>query len=88
MGQPLDVTLLTLPDCHLCDQAHAVLSKLRAEHQMTVTELPWDSPEGTQLTRRDGVAFAPALYINGSLCGYGRISEAAVRNWLKKREAR
>jgi hypothetical protein len=54
---------------------------------MTVREVPWDSPEGVQLTQRDGVAFAPALYINGSLCGYGRISEGAVRNWLKKRGA-
>lgn len=88
MRQPLEVTLLTLPDCHLCDHAHVVLSKLGTEHPMTVREVPWDSSEGVQLTRRDGVAFAPALYINGSLCGYGRISEGAVRNWLKKRGAR
>ena len=34
--------------------------------------------------KRDGVPFAPAVYIGGKLCGYGRLSEGALRNWLRK----
>ncbi len=34
------------------------------------------------LVRRDGVAFPPAIYVNGSLAGYGRISERALRKRL------
>jgi len=36
------------------------------------------------LVKRDGVPFAPAVYIGGKLCGYGRLSEGALRNWLRK----
>jgi len=51
---------------------------------MGIDEMDWNAPDGSALVKRDGVPFAPAVYIEGKLCGYGRVSEGALRNWLRK----
>ena len=75
---PLKVTLLTLHDCHLCDHARDVISRLGRERPIAM--------EGQRLVQRDGIPFAPALYIDGSFAAYGRISEGALRRRLGNRE--
>ena len=85
---PLKVTLLTLHDCHLCEHARDVISKLGRERAIVVEETAWDSAEGQRLVQRDGIPFAPAVYIDGSFTAYGRISDGALRRWLGKREPR
>ena len=85
---PLKVTLLTLHDCHLCEHARDVLSRLGRERPIALEETAWDSAEGQTLVQRDGIPFAPAVYIDGSLAGYGRISEGALRRRLSNREPR
>lgn len=76
------VTLITAADCHLCDHARKVLDSIASEIPLIVDELPWDSDQGHFLVSRDGVAFPPAVYVDGSLTGYGRISERALRRRL------
>ncbi|TMD49004.1 MAG: thioredoxin family protein [Chloroflexi bacterium] len=83
---PLKVTLLTLHDCHLCDQARGVIGRLGRERPVVVEETAWDSAEGQLLVQRDGIPFAPAVYIDGSFFAYGRISEGALRRRLGKRD--
>jgi hypothetical protein len=83
---PLKVTLLTLHDCHLCEHARDVLSRLGRERPIVVEEASWDSAEGQRLVQRDGIPFAPAVYIDGSFAAYGRISEGALRRRLINRE--
>ena len=85
---PLNVTLLTLHDCHLCDHARDVLARVGRERPIVLEEAPWDGAEGQSLVQRDGIPFAPAVYIDGSFVAYGRISEGALRRWLSKREPR
>jgi hypothetical protein len=85
---PLKVTLLTLNDCHLCQHARGVIAKLGLERAIVVEETAWDSAEGQRLVQRDGIPFAPAVYINGNFAAYGRISDGALRRWLGKREPR
>ncbi len=79
-GQP--VTLITAADCHLCERARRVLSSIAEDIPLIVGEVSWDSDHGRLLVSRDGVAFPPAVYLNGSLAGYGRISERALRRRL------
>ena len=55
------------------------------EWPLAVSEVQWRSPEGQELVRRDGVPFPPALYIDGVLAGYGRLSEGRLRRVLKYR---
>ena len=81
-GRP--VTLITAVDCHLCDHARQVLASIAGQLPLTVSEVPWDSDRGRLLVSRDGVAFPPAVYVDGSLAGYGRISERALRRRLSE----
>src|SRR2546426_12544461 len=68
-------TLVTTPDCHLCEHARTVLERVLADGLMAIDELDWNGADGTALVKRDGVPFAPAVYIEGKLFGYGRVSE-------------
>ena len=77
-------TLVTTPDCHLCEHARTVLERVLADRLMAIDQMDWNAADGSALVKRDGVPFAPAVYIEGKLCGYGRLSEGALRNWLRK----
>jgi len=79
------VILVTAPACHLCDRARRVVARLESARPLAVSEVQWRSPEGQELVRRDGVPFPPALYIDGVLAGYGRLSEGRLRRVLKYR---
>lgn len=76
------MTLITAADCHLCEHARKVLSAISEETRLVVSDVSWESDAGQALVSRDGVAFPPAVYIDGVLAGYGRISERALRKRL------
>lgn len=78
-------TLVTAPNCHLCGHARQVLARLERDWPLELSEARWDSTEGQALVRRDGVPFPPALYIDGRLAGYGRLSEGRLRKILEGR---
>jgi hypothetical protein len=82
----LSLILISSEGCHLCERAGHLLTVLAKElaedTEMTVREVSWQSDEGAALVRRDGVPFPPALYVEGALAGYGRLSERAVRRKL------
>jgi len=62
-----------------------VVARLESARPLAVSEVQWHSPEGQELVRRDGVPFPPALYIEGVLAGYGRLSEGRLRRVLEYR---
>jgi hypothetical protein len=76
------VTLITAADCHLCEHARSVLGSLVEETSLVISEVSWESDQGRILVSRDGVAFPPAVYVDGVLAGYGRISQRALRKRL------
>ncbi len=76
-------TLVTTPDCHLCEHARAVLKRVLAD-RLAIDEMDWNAADGNALVKQDGIPFAPAVYIEGKLFGYGRLSEGALRNWLRE----
>lgn len=84
VGDPLRLTLLTTPDCHLCEHARRVIARLSRDRSIVLEELAWDSPVAQARVRGDRIPFAPALYIEDTFCAYGRISEGAVLRWLKQ----
>ena len=86
-GATLRVTLVTTPECHLCAHAREVLGRLGRTHALVLEEVAWQSPAGSGLVRRDGVPFPPAVYIDGTFFGYGRLSEGRLRRWLERRGA-
>ncbi len=72
------VTLLTADGCHYCERAREVLARLAKEWPLEMQELPIESEVGAAMALRDGVAFPPAIYLNGQLVGYGRLSEGKL----------
>ena len=86
-GEALRATLVTAPDCHLCEHARGVLARLGQTWPVVVEEVAWSTPEGLALVQRDGVPFPPALYVGGELYGYGRLSEGRLRRLLERRMA-
>lgn len=77
------LVLVTAPDCHLCEHAQRVLGKLAAELGLTLQRLDWDDVGAVELRRDSAPAFPPALYEEGRLIAYGRLSEAALRRQLR-----
>ena len=82
------LVLVTTDDCHLCDHAHGVLSQLARQVQFELSEVDWETPEGQALVGSGGVPFPPALYMDGGLVAYGRLSERRLRALLAERAAR
>lgn len=78
------VTLLTQPDCALCDHAKAVLVRLAAERLVTVREIDLSGSEGRALAVRHGVLFAPGVLLDGHPFSFGRLSEKRLRRQVAR----
>lgn len=78
------MTLLTQPDCGLCEQAKNILTRLVDERLVTVREVDLADPEGRDLAIRHGVLFAPGLLTDGQPFSYGRLSEKKLRRHLPR----
>ena len=79
---PARVTLLTEPDCGLCEQAKTILARLIDQNLITVAEVDLAGREGRSLAVRHGVLFAPGVLIEGQAFSYGRLSEKRLRRHL------
>lgn len=78
------ITLLTQPDCGLCERAKTVLAGLADERLVVVTEIDLTGPEGRALAIRHGVLFAPGVLVDGQPFSYGRLSEKKLRRHLNR----
>ena len=82
----VQITLLTQSNCGLCDHAKAVLVRLAGEFEVTVDELDLSTPEGQRLAATTGMAFPPAVLIDGQPFAFGRLSERRLRRDLTRRQ--
>lgn len=78
------VTLLTQPECALCEHAKKVLARVSRDHPVEVTEIDLASPHGRELADRARVMFAPGILLDGQPFGYGRLSERKLRRALAR----
>ena len=81
------VTLLSAPDCELCEHAKAVLARVGEEYALEVAECSTATEEGRDLMVRHRVAFPPGVLIDGEAFSYGRLSERKLRRELAARVA-
>lgn len=76
------ITVYSKPDCHLCDEAMAVLRRLQGEFAFELSEL--DITEDEQL-HRDYFERIPVVLMDGEeLCEYF-VQETLVRERLESR---
>lgn len=81
---PTRVTVLTQPDCRLCEHAASVLDRVARDHLLAVETIGLDTEPGRELGVRHGVAFAPGVLLEGTLFSYGRLSERRLRRHLAR----
>ena len=78
-----EVVLLTKEDCHFCEQAKDVLTRLGGEYELRVREVALDSEEGRSLALEAAAPFPPVVLLNGATFSYGRLSERKLRKALR-----
>lgn len=76
------ITLLTQPNCALCEHAKQVLARVARDIPLTVTEVDLGSAAGRALAEQADVLFAPGVLLDGRPFGYGRLSERKLRKAL------
>lgn len=75
------VTLITRVGCHLCDQAQAVLLRLRDELGFGYDELDVDADRDRRNEYSDRV---PVILLDGKEHGYWRVEEDRLRAALAR----
>jgi glutaredoxin len=82
---PVKITLLTAPDCHLCDQAKSVLERVSRDTELSIETISMETDLGRQLMIDQQLAFPPGLLIEGEAFSFGRLSERRLRRHLNLR---
>lgn len=80
----VEITLLTMPDCKLCNHAKAVLERVVKDYELAIEELASQSAQGKQMMIEHRIAFLPGVFIDGRLFSYGRLSERKLRRKLER----
>jgi glutaredoxin len=78
---PLEVTVYTRPDCHLCEEAKAVMRPLLAEFGATLREVNIEGD--AELTERFGWDI-PVIFIGERKAGKHRVDARRFRRRLEE----
>ena len=81
------VTVIVSAHCGLCDHATEVLQRVACDVPLTIEVLPLDSDRGREMALTAGMAFPPAVFIDGEPFSYGRLSERQLRRELLRHTA-
>lgn len=78
----LRVRLLTREDCHLCEDARSMLSRVAHDLPLQVEVVDIATLGAAQWAYRERV---PVIEVEGEEAQSGKISEWRLRGWLKER---
>lgn len=84
-SEPARVTLLVQENCALCEHAKDVLARVAEDFPLRTEEVDLGSDVGRQLAQRGGVMFAPGVFVDDEMFGFGRLSEKKLRRALQRR---
>jgi glutaredoxin len=79
------ITLLVQENCGLCEHAKDVLARVAEDFPIQTEEVHLGSDRGRQLAQRGGVMFAPGVFVDDEMFGFGRLSEKKLRRTLQRR---
>jgi hypothetical protein len=76
-----EITLLSRPGCHLCDEARAVIERVAAEFSV-----PWSERDITRSGEdlREYSDMIPVTFVDGVQHDYWRVSEDRLRAALRR----
>lgn len=72
VGVP-EVTLVTLPACHFCEDAHEALNRLAVADQVSVRIVDATSEQGSELIARHRPGLFPLALLDGEFLSAGRL---------------
>lgn len=87
-AQPARVTLLVQENCALCEHAKDVLARVGEDVSLEIEEVHLGTDLGRQMAQRGGVMFAPGVFVDSEMFGFGRLSERKLRRTLQRRAER
>jgi glutaredoxin len=82
---PARIALLVQDNCMLCEQAKEALARVAGDFPLVVEEIDLASEQGRRLAQRGGVMFAPGIFLDDQMFGFGRLSEKKLRRALQRR---
>jgi len=80
-----EVVLYTRPECHLCDDARAVIERVRAEIPFVLSERDIDADEALLVAYLERI---PVVTIDGEEAFEHFVEEPELRAWLARVQAR
>lgn len=80
-----EIVLVTSQGCGFCEDAKGILAELSVETPLRVEEVSLLSEEGRKLAAAHSVPYAPLLFVDGVLFGYGRMSRRKLERHLERR---
>lgn len=83
-GGAIEVTVVSAPACHLCDDARTALAELATVYPLRVRTVELSSEEGRAVLLRTGAPMPPIVLVDGELLGWGRLSRGKLRRRLEQ----
>jgi len=84
-SEPVRITVVTAPGCHLCDDARAALDVLAADHPLEVAVVDARSSEGLELLSVHRAAMNPLVVVDGRFFSSGRLPRGKLHALLESR---
>jgi hypothetical protein len=86
-GEPVAVTLVEAPACHLCGDAKSTLAVLAHRYPMTIQVLSIGSVQGGALMARHRAPMSPLVLLDGQYFSSGRLPRRKLERRLEKARA-
>ncbi len=81
----VEVTVVTSPACHLCEDAQAALAVLARAYPLEVRLVAAQSPAGQKLLRQHGSGMFPLVVVDGAFFSAGRLPRRKLERLLAAR---
>ena len=79
---PVQVTLVTAPACHFCEDARATLAEFAQDCSLSVREVAAESSEGQALLHAHGAGMFPLVLVDGAFFSAGRLPRRKLARLL------
>ncbi len=79
---PVQVTMVTAPACHFCEDARAALTELAQVYPLAVRLVAADSGDGQVLLHACGAGMFPLVLVDGAFFSEGRLPRRKLTRLL------
>lgn len=80
----MKVQFLTMPGCHNCAEAKAILDQLKPEiPDMEVEEIAMSNAKGQELVQKHSIMASPGIIVDGELFSTGGVDKKKLEEKLK-----